>query len=190
MALVPAGYANVLIPASLGGTTAAVTFGVQDQGSAGDPVTIAGLVWGPFSDNLLPLLDTDSLWGPIHVGLGTSGGIISGDGSDTDNGGASINSVPPNTAVLVTKTSSTPGRAGRGRMYWPFAANEGDVNEQGQWSPASAANFQTAVETFLVDLASADVPMVILHSASGSPSGVNSLVTQTLLATQRRRLRR
>lgn len=190
MSMVPTGYGNILIPATLGGVTAAVTFGVLNASGSDDPVVVAELAWDAFESSVLPLLDTDSLWGPIHCGLGTSGGILSGDGSSSDNGGASINSVPPNTAVLVSKTSLTPGRAGRGRYYWPFAANEGDVDEAGQWGSASAANFQTAQLAFLDALTTAEIPMAILHSTSASPSNVVNLSTQTLLATQRRRLRR
>jgi hypothetical protein len=190
MPLVPDGYGNILIPASLGGTTAAVTFGILNATGSNDPVVVAEVVWDVFSADVLPFLDSDSTWGPIHCALGLSGGILSGDGSSSDQGGASINSVPPNTAVLVSKTSSTPGRAGRGRYYWPFAANEADVDESGLWGSASVANFQGAQTDFLADLSTAEVPMAILHSASGAPSNVINLSTQSLLATQRRRLRR
>lgn len=190
MPMVPDGYCNVLIPASNGGVTAAVTFGVKNNTSLGQVADIADVIWGDFSSTVLALLDSDSLWGPVHVQMGVTGGIISGDGTLSAQGGASINSVPPNTAVLVSKHSVDPGRAGRGRMYWPFAANEGDVDEAGQWGVASVNNFQGAIEDFQTALTGDDLPLVILHSTSAPPSLVTQLNTQITLATQRRRLRR
>jgi hypothetical protein len=55
------------------------------------------------------------------------------------------------------------------------------------------ANIQADMTTFLEALDTADCAMVVLHGAGSpitTPTSVNALVVQRLLATQRRRLRR
>lgn len=189
---VPVGYAEVSIPGryDAGGAYGYVVFGVENNTIFTNPATIADAVWAEFSTTVLPLLDDTIQWGPVEASVGTSSGDLSGVGTSTGNGGATINSPPPNAAVLVTKSTNTGGRRGRGRMYWPWAADESSVGEGGVWASGAVANFQTAMDNFLADLASADLPMVILHRDGGSPSPVTVLTVQALLATQRRRLRR
>ena len=191
MPLVPDGYANVIIPATHSGSvrSAAVTFGVRNDLGALTPQNVADQVWDAFDANLRSLLDDGVTWGPIHVQLGTAGGILSGDGADSDFGGATIDSVLANSAVLVRKQSLSPGRSGRGRYFWPWAAADNVVSEVGEWGAASVANFQSGQEDFLAALTSENLPMVILHSGTGTPVIVSALSTQSLLATQRRRMR-
>lgn len=188
---IPEGFANVIIPAlhTSGTRPAAVTFGVRNDLGALTPQNVADQVWDAFSTNVLPLLDDQVTWGPIHVQLGVSGGILSGDGADSSVGGAAIDSVSSNTAVLVRKGSLVPGRRGRGRYFWPWAAADNVVSELGIWGAASVANFQGGQEDFLDALGLEQLPMVILHSGAGTPALVSALSTQPLLATQRRRMR-
>lgn len=191
MPTIPEGFANVIIPAlhTSGTRPAAVTFGVRNDASLLLPGTVADVIWTAFDAEVRPLLDDQVTWGPIHVQLGVAGGILSGDGADSSVGGASIDSVSSNTAVLVRKASLVPGRRGRGRYFWPWAAADNVVSELGIWGSASVANFQSGQEDFLDALTAADLPMVILHSGAGTPALVSSLSTQPLLATQRRRMR-
>lgn len=189
---IPSGYCNVLIPATAGflQNGAAVTFGVENNTIFTVPEPIAELVWDAFDSSVRPFLDSSVTWGPVHVQVGLPGGISSGDGTSSDIGGATIESVPSNTAVLVRKHSAQPGRGGRGRYFWPCAANEADVSEGGLWNQASVDNFQDGQDDFLIALNAADLPMVILHAGAGTPATVTTLNTQQLLATQRRRMRR
>lgn len=189
---VPVGYAECAIPAryDAGGSYGYVVFGVENNTIFTNPATIADEIWGVFSTTLLALLDDTIQWGPVEVSVGTSSGDLSGVGVGTASGGATINSPPPNAAVLVTKSTNTGGRRGRGRMYWPWAADESTVGEGGVWAGSAVANFQAACDDFLADLTTADLPMVILHRDGGVPSPVTQLTVQALLATQRRRLRR
>jgi hypothetical protein len=104
-------------------------------------------------------------------------------------GGNNSPSFPPNTCLLVHKTSSTGGRQGRGRMYWPSLATA-DANEAGVINPASLPGFQTLMTGLITQLGLDLTPMVILHtSVATSPSLVTALVVDPIAATQRRRMR-
>lgn len=191
--IIPVGFANVLIPARLGGGTVfgAITFGVADQAPLGDPVDIANQVWSAWDAQLLGLMDDQVTWGPVHVQLAVDGGILSGDGTLSDTGGASIASPPPNVAVLVAKNTGAPGRQGRGRFFIPWACGEDSISEAGIISPGVVNDLQENCDDLLVALNGFDLPMVVLHNEEGVvPSLVTSLSVSPLVATQRRRLRR
>lgn len=100
--------------------------------------------------------------------------------------------LPPNSAVLVQKRTALGGRRHRGRMYLPahyFA--DSAVDSVGTISGASVTALQTKVDFLRTELAAASIPMVILHSVSEIlPTLVTSTPVESLIATQRRRLRR
>jgi hypothetical protein len=186
----PAGFMQVRIPGVWSaGVYGVVTFGAESS-ALGDASFNAELVWGAFNEHVLPLLDSTVEWGPVQVSIGPSSAPISGEGTSRAFGGSVIESCPPNCAVLVQKRTATGGRRGRGRYFWPWAASETSVSEGGVWATASRNNFQTGQEGFLAELTTNNVPMMLFHADGGAPSPVTSLVTQTLLATQRRRMRR
>ena len=191
MPTIPSGYANVAIRATHPSSThvSVVTFGVKNDSIFTLPSQIAGLVWGAFEDTVLPALDSDPTFGPIQVSLNGGLGVITGDGSDSAHGGASINSIPVNGALLVRKFSGQAGRGGRGRYFWPFALNEAQVDEVGIIDGSTVSDHQDLQDDFLEALATNDVPMVILHTGAGTPATVTSLSVQQLIGTQRRRLR-
>lgn len=191
MPLIPADYANVAIRATHPSSThvSVVTFGVKNDSIQTTPAGIAGLVWGAFEDSVLPALDSDVNFGPIQVSYNAGLGVITGDGADTEHGGAAINSIPVNGALLVRKFSGQAGRGGRGRYYWPFALNEAQVDEVGIIDGSTVSDHQDLQDEFLAALTTNDVPMYILHTDAGSPALVTSLGVQQKIGTQRRRLR-
>ena len=191
MPLIPADYANVAIRATHPSSThvSVVTFGVKNDSIQTTPAGIAGLVWGAFFDTVLPALDSDVVFGPVQVSYNAGLGVITGDGADSDNGGAAINSIPVNGALLVRKFSGQAGRGGRGRFYWPFALNEAQVDEVGIIDGTTRSDHQELQDDFLSQLAANDIPMYILHTGAGSPALVTSLGVQPKIGTQRRRLR-
>ena len=192
MAFVPPGFANMILPCTptAAGSAACITFGVDMTLGTVDPEDVADVAFTAFQSTVLTLLDDGVIWGPITAQVGDVGGILTYEGTLSSAGGVTIDCTPPNSAVLVRRLTSTPGRAGRGRIYWPHAAEETAVNESGEWNIASAENFQEQHDDWLTALEAADIPMVLLHSTEGTPSLVNSLVVQTLMASQRRRMRR
>lgn len=111
------------------------------------------------------------------------------------------NSLPQNCALLVRKQTSLGGRAGRGRLFMPGVLQEAEVSDMGIVSTALKAALQANANAALTGLATADPvtgatsPMVLLHgpnSVTGltpAPTPVDALVVDSVIATQRRRLR-
>lgn len=98
---------------------------------------------------------------------------------------------PPNTAILVKKQTGTPGRQGRGRLYWPVVG-ESFADNIGTLDGAVQSDLQNAFDAFLAALATAGVDMQLLHTAGEAitdPSTVTALIVDSRVATQRRRLR-
>lgn len=99
------------------------------------------------------------------------------------------NTPPPQTALLIQKITGRAGRKNRGRMYIP-ANDESILNDAGVYGSTETAGFQTKADSFLAALDTAGYPMVLLHtSVADAPTDVVSLVVQSKVATQRRRLR-
>lgn len=115
-------------------------------------------------------------------------------------GGATTQPTPQNTAWLVRKRTGSAGRRGRGRMYIP-GVHEGQVGPDGVLTNAYHGDLQNDVNGWLAELQSGlggtgpALPPVILHRSEGigtepPPTPVTALQVDTLVATQRRRLRK
>ena len=191
MGQVPSGFAEVLIPFRHSGLAraAACVYGIDNNTGLSSPSAIADGVIALWEANIQDLIDTEVTVGPAHVRVNNGAGVISGDGTDSFAGTLADQTVAPNTAILVQKSSSTPGRAGRGRLYLPWAATDDSTNELGVLDPAAVIVIQGAFSQLLADHGTFDAPMVILHSGAGTPAEVEELTVQGLLATQRRRMR-
>lgn len=117
------------------------------------------------------------------------------------NGSRASATLPQNCAALIKKQTSLGGRAGRGRMFLPAVLPETDVNEVGVIQPAWLAELQDMATDLLDGLAAPDpvtgamTPMVLLHGPAKStgltpaPTPVNSLIVDSVISTQRDRLR-
>jgi hypothetical protein len=104
--------------------------------------------------------------------------------------------LPQNSAYLVHKRTTTGGKGGRGRLYFPgvFEAAADTVGavtaaEQAEWNTA-LGNWRTAIAAV-----TAVEGMVLFHDSAGAhadepPYLVTSLTLDPIIATQRRRLRR
>ncbi len=115
-------------------------------------------------------------------------------------GGTGNSMLPQNCAMLVDKLSNLGGRKGRGRFYIPAALPEGQVDNVGVIAAPIVTSFQTAFNDFRFTLAG-DAPTVesptltpvILHQQEGltqlAPTEITSLRVQSIISTQRRRLR-
>lgn len=107
--------------------------------------------------------------------------------------------LPQNCALLIDKNTTLGGRRNQGRMFMPGVCVEGSVSNVGVLTPAVVTAWQTRADDFIVDLASnvpsgGDPPgMFILHSSGISaippPTEVTSLTVQSVISTQRRRMR-
>ena len=140
---------------------------------------------GPLTDAMSHFCGLETIlvkFGPNDTGpsfelIASHGGSAAGQG------------VTPNTSLLVKKTTSVGGRRGRGRIYWP-GIEEGVIDAFGNIDPTAIDVYQDAFTAFKESLSSSSIPMVVLHAQSGfTPHLVDSLIVQSVAATQRRRLR-
>jgi hypothetical protein len=190
MAIIPVGFGLASIPLNLAGysRTAFVTFGVRNDAVLADPNTAADRIESDFEDQMGPRFDSDVTIGPCHLLLNVSAGPLPGDATSTESGGSSANSPTPNVALLIRKSTLTPGRTGRGRMYLPWAVDESGLDQAGGVEGAVVTATTDAFNNLLEALDGDGLPMVLLHTGAGVPSEVISGVCEGTVATQKRRL--
>lgn len=106
-----------------------------------------------------------------------------------------VSPLPNNCAYLIRKRTDAAGRRGRGRFYLPGVA-EANVSPTGVLDGVLLPEANTAAAAFLtgVQALTSVQDMVVLHRSEGlgtepAPTPVTSLVADTRIATQRRRLR-
>lgn len=100
--------------------------------------------------------------------------------------------VPQNCAILIQKRTALPGKHGRGRMYWP-SLGEIDVDGVGAINPTAKARIQTMLTAWnnAVATATSFDSFAVLHTISTPPATkITSLTVDSVMATQRRRLRK
>lgn len=97
---------------------------------------------------------------------------------------------PNNTAALVRKDTSTPGRRGRGRMFLPGWIPDANIAENGNIDSAVRTTRQGLLNTWHARLLTDGLDPVLFHdTAPEAPSAVNSFTLAPKMATQRRRMR-
>lgn len=178
------------------------TIGLSGRGPYADAQAVAVAVAG------LALADitAPAMLGVTWTFVGATAYVYQ-DGGAAEVGESNVNSagsmgsqsLTSNTAVLVKKRTAQSGRRGQGRMYIPGGIiAEGDVGNNGSMSAGAVAALQTRFTDFLDDLNAAfDPDEVVLWHSLGGPSGVEvlpgtpvtALVVDTVVATQRRRMR-
>lgn len=195
--IIPPGFAQVTIPmrhASLA-RAANVVFGVDAAGQP-DANLLADAVQGTFATAMNGLFDSQVTIGPATTTVGQDGGgePVVGVAGGTNTGGRSGETLPSNVAALLVKRTARGGRRGRGRMYLPWALSDTEVDDVGILTGAALTKLSTAGTALRTNLATANIPMVILHSLGatnpGDPNEVTSLLGDPRVATQRRRLGR
>lgn len=120
-------------------------------------------------------------FGPDATGLtgeapAALGGLSSGEG------------ISPQVATLVKKSTALGGRKGRGRMYIPGTPESVDA-VGGSLDSGFVTAVNTCLNDFLDNMAGVSVPLVLLHGDNTTPTPLVSFACQSLVATQRRRIR-
>lgn len=189
---------------------AAVTYCLFHNGGAIDDA-FANAVHDAFVDNLTPVIsdgvsivETRLKQGPDDTGPT----VVH---AEVDNGALTGAAASPNVSFLVHKRTALGGRRGRGRLYLPGVL-EADVDEGGNVAAARHTAVQDAVIAWRDDInaivfLTGPVDMMLEHepptewilvdgqprrSPTGTapdPSFVTSVSLDTMVATQRRRLR-
>lgn len=108
-------------------------------------------------------------------------------------GTSSGSSIPPNTALILKKSTALGGRAHRGRMFFP-GASEGLISPAGIVDSALITETNGNLVSFLAALAAIgpnDYVPVLLHTTGSilPPNPITSMVCDAKVGSQRRRLR-
>lgn len=192
--IIPNGYAqvNFIFGGQAAPTGAQVTLGLDVSAFSGDPEDVAQAVTGAWSTNILVLQSNDIILEAVLAKFGptaTGPSFLRPYGlPGTGGSGAEV----PNSAVIVRKQTSFGGRAGRGRMFIP-GPDDGLFGPGGEMGPTDQTSWQTAVDDFGADLATALLTPVLLHgedSPLNTPTEIISFDVEQRAGTQRRRLRR
>lgn len=98
---------------------------------------------------------------------------------------------PPNLSLLVSKNTASGGRKNRGRLYMPTAVVfETEVNHAGVLSAITTSAYQAVWDAFWTQLDGDGFPPWLLHSdPADTPTPITAFTVQSLMATQRRRMR-
>lgn len=192
--IIPEGFAqaNIVFGGSGAPLGAEVAIGLDVSLAPLDPTEVAQAVWQNWSESILIQQSQDVVLEGVRVKFGPTATGPSGEWSNTNPGGLTSASTPPNVSWLITKTTNLGGRAGSGRMYVPGIA-ENTIDASGNIGSTLHTAMQTAATSFLDKQAADSLPVVLLHGlgsplAGGTP--VQQLVVQPRAATQRRRLRK
>lgn len=195
--IIPVNWANWIMRYSFEGDAEPMitTMGVNVSTWGGDYVE--GLEW--LSDLWLAAIVSSLAEtvesGPYSLAVGQDGGDpITYEYPATNAGDSSSFPMWPNTSVLIRKDTAAGGRRNRGRMYVPGFALRSLVTPAGLIDPAYLADFNTNLATFLATVNAGTgfnpTNLGVLHSEPPSaPAVITSLVAQSKVATQRRRLR-
>lgn len=100
-------------------------------------------------------------------------------------------SLPQNSAYLVKKNTGKRGRSKRGRMYLP-GPQEAAVGNNGVLGSGVAASVQATIDAYFVSVLGVTgiTGLYLLHTlASEDPDPIVSFTVDSMIATQRRRLR-
>lgn len=201
----PAGYyhANLLFTGAAVPQGAAMTFG--GSAASGSAATIAAAINTAWNTHLKSVFNTQCSLAGTRVKLGpTDTGPFAYVASGTAGTNVASGSAP-SVAFLIRKNSALGGRQGTGRMFQPVAG-ENSVDHTGTVDSAFRTTLQTAYTAFFGALQSVSYPMYLLHNHGTrrslkngelsitvvnprAPTEVTSLSVDSIVATQRGRLR-
>jgi hypothetical protein len=196
---IPVGFGQVLHSIEVVGDNErmAITYGIQLEGTgAGVPQNAVDGCAAVYASQLNPQMGNTVILRQTELRFGSEAGppgvavsVLSATGAQA------IDLLPQNCAYLVDKRTALAGRRGRGRFYIP-GVPEDSCSNIGIISQGKFDSMNLALAGFLTGLANhaAIVGMVLLHSVGPLPTlvptPVTSLVLQSKIATQRRRLRK
>lgn len=152
-------------------------------------VTYAGVVLPGTSNNLV--LDRVTL----SIGADGPGGSVDSSVAPVP-GGASGQFPPTACSVIARKVTNVLGRRGRGRMFLPGVAQEGQIDQDGTLVNSARASLNTMLQAFLAELqvgaTGTPMPPVLLHSGSLNPippTPITGLVVSDTVGWIRGRIR-
>lgn len=196
MPAIPPGWANATwVIARAGDLEPYSTSCGLELGGGGFSVTDAIALTDAIETTTRAALGTQDTWIRMDYAYNEGDGVqeYSDDVNLAGTLAASTTMAPQNCAALIQKGTQRPGRAGRGRMYWPTLLDQ-DVDNVGVIVPAVRTRILAMMNAFVAQITVANgfVWPVVLHStaAGGDPERITSFTVSNVIATQRRRLRK
>lgn len=128
----------------------------------------------------------------VEVALGTATGDIIGQDLLSAVGTLVDSVVPSNCAMIVQKNTASGGRRYRGRFYFPpIILNDGAVDPAGNINSTPLGTMQGNFDAWWTALVAAHWVPVLFHQGAGAPAPtpITSFTVQSLIGTQRRRMR-
>lgn len=176
------------------------TLGVDLPSGGESPSFYADDLFIAWRDNVLGLQSTTMTLNQCIVKMGSDGPPVMGYSTlGTAPGQTSGSFLPQNCAMLVDKMTNSGGRRNRGRMYIPAALPEANVDNVGTITTGLVTGANVAFgglwEALQNGVAPTNIayPPVILHSPGISalplPTPITSFRVQSVISTQRKRLR-
>jgi len=192
--LIPAGYGqlNFKFTGQAVPTGAEVTVGFTNAESQTIGDVLAAVATSLVPADFASIIENDSQLATILVKLGPNDIGPSGEASVGLEGDAGSDGTVPNVAALVTKFTELGGRAGRGRLYWPFVMASW-VDDAGTIGSGTVDTITECWNNFAGAMDTAGLPLTLLHGADSPidvPTPISGFLCQATAATQRRRLRR
>lgn len=174
---------------------AIVTMGVSILGTESESGNVADQFHGAYTTSVGGVIDSSVRIRNARAVIGQDGGDPIVQESATSYPGArSGQSTPPALAVMASKATALGGRRNRGRMYIPWAVDEGQVGENGAIATAQVNGIQTRVNQLLVNLKGGDTGAynllngaVLIHSEAVPPTIITAMQVNPTIRTQRRR---
>ena len=194
MAVIPVGFAQATAVFTIPGDSgpANVVTG-HDVSALSTAVAVADAIqdgWQAGSSALINMLSSQVTLAQLVIYWRANAGdpvVINRTVNDQGNNGGSM--APPQVCYLLDKVTGLAGRHNRGRTYLP-GVTESDVDQAGVLAPSVASTMAGNAAGCLSNWATADAPMVILHTNPAiAPAQVVAWEPATKVGTQRRRLR-
>lgn len=128
----------------------------------------------------------------IHAVINRGGVLSEADSSSAAvAGGIASDPVPANTSVLVHKATGLIGRNHRGRLYVPGIAETWMDGAGSNLTAPHLATLETAFLDWIAQLITDKLDLAVLHrNPATTPDLVTDVTVRSLVATQRRRLRK
>ncbi len=192
--IIPAGYgqANFVWSGAALPEGAETTMGFVNPGGVGDADQIANIFHGAYGQYIAASMTPQVSLIECRVKLGPNATGAQGSYSGVVVGTYGVDSLPANTSILVRKSTALGGRQGSGRHFTP-GFREDRVSGSGLISAFDVTSLQGSFDAFQNDIEAAGLQLALLR-AEGSPlqmpEVITSLVVQSRVATQRKRLRR
>jgi hypothetical protein len=168
-----------------------VLHGYQLGDLAGNADDHAESIWTAWS-SIMGDFSTSLALQEVDVVENRSTGLVEGHSSSAPIAGSTGGQpVPPNTSLLVHKTTGLIGKHFRGRIYWPGLPASACDTAQTNVRATPLAAFQVDFDSVRTLLVGDNLTMFILHrSTAVPPTEVIDLHVEPLLATQSKRLRK